>query len=84
MQKKVDAGKKAEWDTLTSKPDVLRVHYGKAAARIKQQFPHRFIGSRFVLIPKPWEEGKEICLEDPLVHLWSKVDGASKGTWIPT
>eukprot|EP00435_Cladocopium_sp_Y103_P016050 s2207_g4.t1 len=63
LQKLVDEGKLLEWQTLLSKPNAVRVHYGKAAERIKRDFAHRFIGSRFVLTRKPLEEGKEV---DPL------------------
>eukprot|EP00435_Cladocopium_sp_Y103_P008674 s3466_g2.t1 len=63
LQKLVDEGKLSEWQTLLSKPNAVRVHYGKAAERIKRDFAHRFIGSRFVLTRKPIEEGKEV---DPL------------------
>ena len=47
LQSKIDEGKRVEWNTLLNKPNVLRIHYGKAARNIKQQFSHRFIGSRF-------------------------------------
>eukprot|EP00435_Cladocopium_sp_Y103_P032199 s207_g8.t1 len=60
LQKLVDEGKLLEWQTLLSKSNAVKVHYGKAAERIKRDFAHRFIGSRFVLTRKPIEEGKEI------------------------
>ena len=49
LQSMVDEGKKVEWNTMLSKPNVIKIHYGKAAASIKEKFAHRFIGSRFVL-----------------------------------
>ena len=52
LQSKVDAGKREEWQTLLSKDNVLRIHYGKKAREIKEKFAHRFIGSRFVLTRK--------------------------------
>eukprot|EP00435_Cladocopium_sp_Y103_P056621 s837_g19.t1 len=64
LQKLVDEGKLLEWQTLLSKPNAVRVHYGKAAERIKKDFAHRFIGSRFVLTRKPVEEGKEVDPHD--------------------
>ena len=48
LQEIVDEGKKVEWNTLLSKPNVLRIHYGK--------FAHRFIGShRFI--------GESVCVD---------------------
>ena len=64
LQSKVDKGKRAEWLTLMSKENVLKVHYGKAAQKIKDTLSHRFIGSRFVLTRKPIEEGSEIDQND--------------------
>ena len=62
IQKLVDEGKKAEWETILSKPHAVKIHYGKQAQRIREQYPDRFIGSRFVLTRKPIEEG---CPIDP-------------------
>ena len=62
IQKLVDEGKKAEWETILSKPYAVKIHYGKQARRIREQYPDRFIGSRFVLTRKPIEEG---CPIDP-------------------
>eukprot|EP00435_Cladocopium_sp_Y103_P017727 s923_g4.t1 len=64
LQKKVDDGKRVEWDTLMSKENAIRLHYGKAAADIKRHKSDRFIGSRFVLTRKPVEEGKDVNPED--------------------
>eukprot|EP00435_Cladocopium_sp_Y103_P017469 s1627_g4.t1 len=64
LQRKIDDGKLLEWQTLLSKPNAVKLHYGKAAERIRQQHPDRFIGSRFVLTRKPMEEGQEISAED--------------------
>ena len=74
LQSKIDEGKQVEWNTLLNKPNVLRIHYGKAARNIKQQFSHRFIGSRFVLTRKPLEEGQTV---DP--DNWTTFD--VKGRW---
>ena len=63
LQSKVDKGKRAEWSTLISKENVLKVHYGKAAQKIKDTLSHRFIGSRFVITRKPIE-GSEIDKND--------------------
>jgi hypothetical protein len=60
----IDAGKRAEWPTLISKGNVVRVHYGKADERTKREFAHRFIGSRFVLTRKPLEEGAHVNPDD--------------------
>ena len=57
LQAKVEAGKVKEWKTLCEKPNVLKIFYGKKAQKIKEEFSHRFIGSRFVLTRKPLEEG---------------------------
>ena len=60
LQEMVNEGKRTEWQTLLSKPNALRLHYGKAAAKIKAERSDRFIGSRFVLTRKPLEEGREV------------------------
>jgi hypothetical protein len=52
----------------------VKVHYAKAAKRIKKEFAHRFISSRFVLTRKPIEEGKAV---DPTDHTTYVV----KGRW---
>ena len=64
LQAKVQEGKRTEWETISSKPHAVKVHYGKAAQKIKEQFPDRFIGSRFVLTRKPIEEGLEVNPDD--------------------
>ena len=64
LQAMVDAGKRAEWTTLINKENVIKLHYGKAAARIKKDYAHRFIGSRFVLTRKPLEEGATVDPHD--------------------
>ena len=74
LQQKIDEGKKAEWTTLLNKSNVLRLHYGKAAKNIREQFSHRFIGSRFVLTRKPLEEGQTVDPDD-----WKSFD--VKGRW---
>ena len=65
LQTKVDAGKRDEWQTLLNKGNVVRLHYGKKAREIKEQFGHRFIGSRFVLTRKAVDEEKPIDTNDP-------------------
>eukprot|EP00435_Cladocopium_sp_Y103_P003701 s6229_g1.t1 len=60
LQQMVDEGKRAEWETILSKQNAVRIHYGKKAAQIKRDHPDRFIGSRFVLTRKPLEEGAEV------------------------
>ena len=64
LQKKVDEGKLTEWQTLLSKPNAVKLHYGKAAERIRQTKGDRFIGSRFVLTRKSTQEGCEINEND--------------------
>eukprot|EP00435_Cladocopium_sp_Y103_P019702 s2149_g4.t1 len=64
VQSLVDAGKRAEWVTLMNKGNVVKLHYGKAAERIKRDQAHRFIGSRFVLTRKPLEEGAQVNPND--------------------
>ena len=62
LQAKVDEGKLAEWKTLSEKPNVLRLHYGKKAREIEQKYAHRFIGSRFVLTRRPLKKNRQLCL----------------------
>ena len=64
LQKKVEEGKRLEWQTMLSKENAVRIHYGKAAEVIKRTRPDRFIGSRFVLTRKPMEEGQDIDPDD--------------------
>ena len=64
VQRLVDEGKRVEWETLLSKENAIRVHYGKRAREMKEKFPDRFIGSRVVLTCKPLEEGQEINPHD--------------------
>ena len=65
LQKKVDDGKLLEWQTLLSKPNAVRVRYGKAAAHIRQTRADRFSGTRFVLTRKPVEDGQKVSDDDP-------------------
>ena len=74
IQKKVQDGKKSEWDTIQSKPHAVKIHYGKAAERIRVEHPDRFIGSRFVLTRKPLEEGQEVDPNDSTTFM-------VKGRW---
>ena len=64
LQKQIDEPKVVEWSTPTLEKQALRIHYGKRAAELKQKHPDRFIGSRFVIIRKPAEEGRKIDPED--------------------
>lgn len=54
-QRMIDSGKAAEWKTLSEKPNVLKIHYGQAAKKIRAESSHRFIGSRFVITRKAIE-----------------------------
>ena len=56
LQKKVDLGKYEEWKTTVSKPNAVKLHYGKEAQKIRETQSHRFIGSRFVITRKPMSE----------------------------
>ena len=69
LQKMIDSGKVAEWKTLIEKPNVLKIHYGKAAKTILAEASHRFIGSRFVITRKASEEGQEINPHDASTFL---------------
>lgn len=64
LQKKVDDGKRSEWETIVSKPHAVHIHYGKKAQHIRETQSHRFIGSRFVLTRKPLEEGLDVDPND--------------------
>ena len=64
LQDMVDEGKKAEWKTITSKPNAVKIHYGSRAEQIRRDFPDRFIGSRFVITRKPIEEGQAVDPND--------------------
>ena len=74
LQKMVDDGKRTEWSTITSKPNAVKIHYGKRAAEIRSKHADRFIGSRFVLTRKPIEEGAHVDPND-----WSTF--TVKGRW---
>eukprot|EP00435_Cladocopium_sp_Y103_P064571 s214_g26.t1 len=74
VQKLVNEGKSLEWQTLMAKPNAVKLHYGKAAERIRQDHADRFIGSRFVLTRKPLEEGGDIDPNDPTTFV-------VKGRW---
>ena len=65
IQRLVEEGKSTEWKTMLSKPDNVKVHYGRKAKEIREKFSHRFIGSRFVLTRKPLEEGATVDPQDP-------------------
>ena len=63
LQKVIDASKTTEWTTLSDK-NAIRVHYGKKAEEIRRTRGDRFMGSRFVIIRKPAEEGQNIVPDD--------------------
>ena len=74
VQDLVQEGKRLEWETLLSKENAIKIHYGKRAREIHSKHSDRFIGSRFVLTRKPHEEGIPIDANDPTTY---KV----KGRW---
>ena len=63
-QELVDDSKVVEWGTLEEK-QTLRVHTGARARQIRKQHADRFIGSRFVIVRKPIEEGGHVDPLDP-------------------
>ena len=44
---------------------MFKLHFGRKAQQIREQYSHRFIGSRFVLTRKPLEEGAVIDPQNP-------------------
>lgn len=64
IQQLVDESKEVEWQTIIDK-GAVRIHYGKHAANLKNQFPDRFIGSRFVIVKKALEENQPVIEDDP-------------------
>ena len=66
LQQRIDEAKTIEWDTVSGK-GAVRVWTGAKADAIRDQFSHRFIGSRFVVTNKRDEEGERIkarlCLQ---------------------
>eukprot|EP00435_Cladocopium_sp_Y103_P010124 s1396_g2.t1 len=64
MQSLINASKAAEWSTILEK-HAVKVHLGKRAQAIREKFPHRFIGSRFVITRKPLDEGSHFDEHDP-------------------
>ena len=63
LQTLVDESKSVEWNTLLEK-GAIKIHYGKRAHKIKQDHPDRFMGSRFVIIRKALEEGRNVDVND--------------------
>ena len=59
LQSMVNESKTTEWSTILEK-GAVKVHLGKRAQAIREKFPHRFIGSRFVITRKPLEEGAHV------------------------
>lgn len=74
IQKKVDLGKRLEWETIANRPNIVKVHYGKAAEHIRNTSEHRFIGSRYALTRKPLDDGIPIVPADPSTYI-------VKGRW---
>ena len=64
LQAKVDESKRVEWQTILDK-QAVKIHYGRKAAKIREQHANRFIGSRFVITKKATEEDKPIDESDP-------------------
>eukprot|EP00435_Cladocopium_sp_Y103_P043787 s1055_g12.t1 len=64
LQQKVDEGKVLEWQTLLSKQNAIKVHYGRAAQAIREKHADRFMGSRFVLTRKAVVEGQDVDPND--------------------
>lgn len=64
LQAKVDESKRVEWQTILDK-QAVKIHYGRKAAKIREQHANRFIGSRFVITKKAAEEDKPIDESDP-------------------
>ena len=64
LQKLVDESKGVEWNTIADK-QAIRLHFGKKALKIKEQFADRFIGSRFVIIRKAIQDGIAVDIHDP-------------------
>ena len=66
MQAKVEQAKQIEWDTVSGK-QAVKVWTGAKAREIRQNYSHRFVGSRFVVTNKTDEEGSRIkariCLQ---------------------
>ena len=75
LQAKVDTAQGEEWETMLSKA-AARVHKGAEAQRIRDKYPDRFVGSRFVVTNKVDEDGERVkarwCLQghlDPDCHV---------------
>ena len=63
-QELINASKSIEWNTILEK-GAVKIHYGKKAQQLKQQFPHRFIGSRFVITRQAVDESIPVDVNDP-------------------
>ena len=68
LQQLVNESKIAEWPTIVEK-GAVKLHFGKKAQHIREQFPDRFIGNRLVTTRKPKEEGMNIDVNDPNTYL---------------
>ena len=67
LQSLVNESKSLEWNTILEK-GAVKIHYGRKAQAIREKFPQRFIGSRFVITRKPLEEGTQINDSDPSTY----------------
>ena len=67
VQRAVDDSKVAEWQTLIEK-GALKLHYGRKAQQLKEKYPERFMGSRFVITRKPLEENQHVDEHDPSTY----------------
>ena len=59
---------------MLSKPDNVKLHFGRKAQQIREQYSHRFIGSRFVLTRKPFGRRGSHRSSDPATY-------TVKGRW---
>ena len=67
LQQLVNESKIAEWATIVEK-GAVKLHFGKQAKHIREQFPDRFIGSRFVITRKAIEEAVNVDVHDPTTY----------------
>ena len=57
LQIKIDEAKQVEWPTLSDKPAV-KVWTGTRAKMLREKYPDRFIGSRFVITEKTEDQNQ--------------------------
>ena len=69
LQSKIDEAKRTEWSTLSDKP-AIKVWTGAKAKMLRDKYPERFIGSRFVITEKTEDQDTRIkarwCLQGHL------------------